>query len=189
MIIVGLGNPGKKYYYNRHNIGFRVIDEWAKELNAQPAGNSFFSEQYEAFYDDTKVRLFKPQTYMNESGRAVQAIINYYKQPLESILVVCDELDIPFGQFRVKQKGSPGTHNGLRSIVQSVGRSDFKRLRFGIGPKPVKKDAATFVLSNFSNVEESQIVDLMTRLKVDLQTMMKQEWGQVMQSLNKRPIT
>jgi len=146
-IIIGLGNPGKQYHYNRHNIGFLVLDELAHKHNSswQKKGDR---ETAEIEVNGEKITLVKPQTFMNTSGKVVPSLL---KQGLksENLLVVHDELEKPFGKVELKTGGSHKGHNGLRSIIEFCG-ADFVRLRFGIGRPERKEDVADYVLSNFS---------------------------------------
>src|SRR5215218_1453427 len=146
-LIVGLGNPGPKYAGTRHNIGFEVVDY----LAAGP-GCSTFREKFEAFVAEMKegdetVLLMKPLTFMNLSGRAVRAALDFYKLSVEQVLVVCDDFNLPLGKLRVRAKGSHGGQNGLRSIQEHLGTDAYARLRIGVGePGP---DAVDHVLSKF----------------------------------------
>jgi PTH1 family peptidyl-tRNA hydrolase len=153
-LIVGLGNPGQKYRGTRHNIGFEVI----AALNAahgQIRPNARFNSEIAAIQiGQEKVLLQTPLTFMNLSGQAVRAAIDFYKLPLSDLLVVCDDLALPPGKLRVKPGGSAGGQKGLRDIIEKVGSSEFCRLRIGIGQAPAGRDAADWVLSRFS-AEES----------------------------------
>src|SRR5439155_16934760 len=147
-IVVGLGNPGLKYAGTRHNVGFEVIDYLARG-----PGCSAFREKFEAFVAETKdgdepVLLVKPLTFMNLSGRAVRAVLDFYKLPVEALLVVCDDFNLPLGKLRVRAKGSHGGQNGLRSIQEHLGTDAYARLRIGVG-QPAPGDAVDFVLSKF----------------------------------------
>ena len=160
-LIVGLGNPGREYRQNRHNIGFMCIDELAKTHGIQIGKARSRALMGEGQIAQTPVILVKPQTYMNNSGPAVQQLVRYFKIPLTHLLVVYDELDLPLGTLRLRQKGSAGGHNGMRSIIQHVG-DDFPRLRLGIGRPPGQMPAAAYVLQNF-NVSEQLTVDILLK--------------------------
>src|SRR5207248_10584077 len=154
-VIVGLSNPGPKYAGTRHNVGFDVVDY----LAAGP-GCSAFREKFEALVADLKegdetVLLVKPLTFMNLSGRAVRAVLDFYKLPVEQLLVVCDDFNLPLGKLRVRAKGSHGGQNGLRSIQEHLGTDAYARVRIGVGePGP---DAVDHVLSKFKPGERAAV--------------------------------
>ncbi len=162
MIIICLGNPGTTYQSTRHNIGFRVGERLIKTFGIQARGKKFHSLYFEGTVQTTSVRVLFPQTYMNESGKAVHAILSFYKKSPTECLVIADELDLLFGTIRLTESGSAGTHNGLKSIVQAIG-TQFVRLRVGIGPKPAHLDCADFVLSPFDSLEESKMEMLLEK--------------------------
>jgi len=153
-IIVGLGNPGTKYTGTRHNIGFEVIDYLAAGPGCSP-----FREKFEAFVAEMKegeetILLVKPLTFMNLSGRAVRAILDFYKLSVEQVLIVCDDFNLPLGKLRVRAKGSHGGQNGLRNIQEQLGTDAYARLRIGVG-QPTPGDAVDFVLSKFKPGERA----------------------------------
>ena len=164
-LIVCLGNPGQKYENTRHNIGFRIGDSFAKSLDLDQVGTKFKSIYFKGSFQSSiaNVHLIKPLTYMNLSGEAVIAAANYYKVEPSNIIVVYDDYDIELGTVRLRMKGSGGTHNGMKSIIQHVGHNLFPRLRVGIGPKPSFMDTSRFVLSNFSNSEEIILKDVIAQ--------------------------
>jgi len=156
-LICGLGNPGEKYKNNRHNVGFMFLDRYA-ELN----GFDSFAEKWNAFISEKgngekKIVLLKPNTYMNLSGDAVLKFMNFYKLNVSDLVVVFDDIDLNLGDLRLREKGSAGTHNGMKSIVNVLGTDEFTRLRVGIESRgvssPSEIDIADFVLSNFSEEE------------------------------------
>jgi peptidyl-tRNA hydrolase, PTH1 family len=151
-IVVGLGNPGREYAETRHNLGFMVVDEIARRLAAGERRNRFRSDLVEAFDGGQKVVLLKPRTYMNLSGSAVREAVNWYKAPLEDLLVVVDDIDLPFGSMRLRAKGGSGGHNGLKSIIAELGLETFSRMRIGIGRGP--GHATRQVLTRFTSDEE-----------------------------------
>jgi peptidyl-tRNA hydrolase, PTH1 family len=151
-IVVGLGNPGREYAATRHNLGFMVVDELARRLAASERRNRFRSELVEAFDGTEKVVLLKPNTYMNLSGFAVREAVNWYKTPIEALLVVVDDIDLPFGSIRLRAKGGSGGHNGLKSIISELGVDGFSRMRIGIGRGT--GHATRQVLSRFTSDEE-----------------------------------
>jgi len=164
-LVVGLGNPGRRYRRNRHNIGFMVIDKLA-EL----AGIRLGRVQSNAIVGDGSLAeqpliLAKPQTYMNLSGNAVGSLARYYRIPMGKLLVVYDEIDLPFGTLRFREQGGSGGHNGMKSIIDRIGR-DFPRLRLGVDRPPGYMEPADYVLQNFSG-DELPIVTEMIDLAVD----------------------
>lgn len=157
MLIVGLGNPGEEYKYTRHNSGYRVVDLLAKKLNIDINKEKFKGMFGEGSYNGKKVMVLKPTTYMNLSGESVVEAVNFYKLPLEDVIVVYDDIDIEIGKIRIRPEGSSGTHNGMRNISDLLGSHDFPRIRVGIGKAPQGMDLANFVLSKFSIEEQSDI--------------------------------
>jgi PTH1 family peptidyl-tRNA hydrolase len=153
--IVGLGNPGNQYAGTRHNIGFMVIDRLAAAHNAPAPKSRFKSLVTEATIGSEKVVLLKPQTYMNLSGDAVRLTGSWYKLYADEILIVLDELDLPFGTLRLRERGSAGGHNGLSSVIQQLGTNEFPRLRVGIGRG--RSSATAQVLSKFSPDEQREL--------------------------------
>lgn len=166
MLIVGLGNPGPEYALNRHNVGFMAIDyfagagaSWKKEKNALTFGTDL---------DGHKVIFVKPQTFMNNSGIAVQALMHFYKIPLENLIVIHDDMDIKPGSFRKKTGGSSAGHNGIKSIDASVG-ADYQRIRIGIGhPKDfnLQMSPSDWVVSNFSKAELETISKVIPEINI-----------------------
>ena len=155
-IIIGLGNPGLKYAGTRHNVGFDVVD-----YLAAGKGTSAFREKFEAFVAELKegdeaVLLLKPLTFMNLSGRALRAALDFYKLPVEQVLVVCDDFNLPLGKLRVRAKGSHGGQNGLRNIQDQLGTDAYARLRIGVG-QPGAGEAVDFVLSKFKPGERAAV--------------------------------
>ena len=158
--IIGLGNPGKTYKNNRHNIGFLFIEEVANiyglKLNVK---NKLFCNYCEYFKNDINYRLFMPNTYMNNSGDSVKAIIDWYKIHPEKLFIIVDDIDLPFGKIRCREKGGSGGHNGLKSIIDKIKTKEFKRIRIGIGSPPnlekeKRSNTISHVLGNFSNKEK-----------------------------------
>lgn len=162
-LVVGLGNPGKEYANNRHNIGFQYIDFIAEHYKVSWYNKNKFNAQISEIFeiDGVKILLCKPQTYMNLSGEAVQLITNFYKIKLQNILVLHDELDIPLGKLLYKFGGGTAGHNGLKSIVSKCG-NDFHRIRIGVGRSNLpNQSVADFVLQDFSSVELKELEDKM----------------------------
>jgi PTH1 family peptidyl-tRNA hydrolase len=162
-LIAGLGNPGAQYARNRHNVGFGVAD-----LLAERAGIRFRRDRSRAQVAagrlaGTPVVLAKPVTFMNASGRPVASLRGFYKVPAERIVVVHDELDIPFGSVRLKVGGGDNGHNGLRSVTAALGSRDYNRVRIGIGRPPGRMEAADFVLADFSAAERADLPEILDR--------------------------
>ena len=157
LAIVGLGNPGEKYEHTRHNVGYDVISIIAAKLDTPIKKLKFQGTIGETIYKGQKLVLIKPQTYMNLSGLTVQEAMSWYKLEPKDVLILVDDIDLPFGQVRVRAKGGPGTHNGLRHIVQCTGSGDFPRVRVGMGAPPPEWDLADWVLSKFQTEEERKI--------------------------------
>lgn len=155
-LIVGLGNIGEKYQLTRHNIGFMVIDEITKNLSTSNIQKSNFHSSLEKSAYDL---YSKPTTYMNNSGMAVQAIKEYYKLEMEDIIVIHDDIDLPFGTVKFKIGGGHGGHNGLKSIDAHIGK-EYIRIRIGVGKPQDKADVANYVLNNFSKEELNKLPDI-----------------------------
>jgi peptidyl-tRNA hydrolase, PTH1 family len=152
-VVVGLGNPGPKYDRTRHNIGFLVIDELAVRLGAGKPRRRFDAQLAEGKLGDEKVLLAAPQTYMNESGRAVRQIVDFYGLPLSDVLLVCDDFNLDLARLRMRSGGSAGGQKGLADTIRHLGTEEFPRLRIGIGRPPEQMDPADFVLSRFKKSE------------------------------------
>ncbi len=153
-VIVGLGNPGKKYENTRHNIGFAAIDDIA-----QKEGISINTGKYKAlvgsgYIDGVKVLLVKPQTFMNLSGESLRPIMDFYKLEPEDFLVIFDDIDLDVGRIRIRRKGSAGGHNGIKSIISHLGSMEFPRIKIGVGAKPPGYDLADYVLGHFSKADQ-----------------------------------
>ena len=158
-IVVGLGNPGREYAATRHNLGFMVVDELARRHAVGERRNRFRSDLVEAFDEGEKIVLLKPRTYMNLSGSAVREAVSWYKTHLDQLLVVVDDIDLPFGSVRLRAKGGSGGHNGLKSIIAELGMDTFPRLRIGIGRG--LGHATHQVLSRFTSEEERVLPSLL----------------------------
>ncbi len=162
--IIGLGNPGKAYKNNRHNVGFLFIEEVANKYALKVTKkNKLLCNYYEYSINDINYRLFMPDTFMNSSGDCVKAIIDWYKIDLEKLFIIVDDIDLPFGKIRFRTKGGTGGHNGLKSIIDQIKTKEFKRIRIGIGSPPnlnkeKRSNTISHVLGNFSK-KEKQILD------------------------------
>ena len=153
-LVVGLGNPGSQYAHTRHNAGFDTVsilsDRWHAPLTKKKCSGLLA----ETAYADQRVVLCQPQTFMNLSGQCVQELLSWYKCPLDHLLVIYDDIDLPLARLRVRKSGSAGTHNGMRSILANVPGQDFPRVRVGVGAKPEGWDLADWVLSHYPIREE-----------------------------------
>ncbi len=160
-LVFGLGNPGMEYHNTRHNIGFLILDELAKRYGV--AWRNKLNSQYTEFIENgIRVLLIKPLTYMNLSGNAVAQWVGFYKVSLDNILVVLDDISLPFGAVRFRKKGSHGGHNGLKSIINSLGTSDFPRMRVGVGAPPPNVSVVDWVLGEFSLQEQKKLPELLS---------------------------
>jgi PTH1 family peptidyl-tRNA hydrolase len=170
LLIIGLGNPGRGFRGNRHNVGFLIVDALAEDL-----GTRFSRVQANALVTDTRLEgirliLAKPQTFMNNAGRSVGSLARFFKLPPEQILAVHDDLDLPLGALRLRPGGGSGGHRGLGSIVEHLGLAEFPRLRFGIGRPPGAMDPADFVLQDFSPSEEDLVAEGVQRAVACIRT-------------------
>ena len=153
-MIVGLGNPGQQYASTRHNTGFMTLDLLAQRLQVKVSKERFQAQTAQAVYDGQKLLLVKPQTYMNASGLSVETAAHYYKLPPERIIVLFDDISLPVGKLRIRKSGSAGGHNGLKSLISSLGSDQFPRVKIGVGAKPHPDyDLADWVLSTVSKRE------------------------------------
>ena len=156
IFIIGLGNPGKEFSKNRHNIGFSLLEQFSEKYDAQFALKNKFKSRYTEFtINDYIYRLFLPNTYMNNSGDAVRAIVDWYKINLDKLIVVIDDIDLPLGKIRFRKKGSSGGHNGLKDIINKLQTENFNRIKIGIGSPPTNEKEKNFntvshVLGNIS---------------------------------------
>lgn len=156
-LVVGLGNPGPSYARNRHNAGFMVLDVLAARAGGKFKSHRARAEVLEGRLAGARVVLAKPRSFMNLSGGPVKALCDFYKVPVERLIVVHDELDIPFGTVRLKRGGGDNGHNGLRSVTKALGTRDYLRVRFGVGRPPGRMDPAAYVLKDFSAAERKDL--------------------------------
>lgn len=159
-LVVGLGNPGREYAGNRHNIGFEVVAELAARAKAPPMREKFGAELAEATLRGERVLLCKPMEFMNVSGQPVARVAKFWKIAPAATIVVHDDLDLPFGRLRLGAGGGHGGNNGVRSLLADLGTADFLRVRFGVGRPAPGGDAADYVLSDFSRAEQRELPDL-----------------------------
>ncbi|MDY6872784.1 MAG: aminoacyl-tRNA hydrolase [Chloroflexota bacterium] len=161
-LIAGLGNPGPEYRQNRHNVGFMVADALADAANIPLRRVEFRAIVGKGSFAGERIVLAKPQTFMNESGQAVGALVGFYKIPLDRILIVHDDLDLPFGTLRLRPSGGTGGQRGMESIVTRLGTRDFARLRMGIGRPPGRMDPRDYVLHDFDPPEQADLPLVLT---------------------------
>ncbi len=188
-IICGLGNPGSQYARHRHNIGFMVLDALAARLKVSFDHGKWEAELANATLGGEKVLLLKPQTFMNLSGQALGQAARFYKVPPAEVLVIHDELDLPFGRLQLKLGGGTGGHNGLESILESWGEEKFARLRFGIGKPPgpnAKERVVGHVLGNFSSEEAPQLPELLGRAAQICEAWAKDGLQKAMNAFNRK---
>ena len=188
LLLVGLGNPGREYASHRHNVGFMAIDELARRAKADAFREKFSGEYAKGELLDEPLILLKPMTYMNESGRSVQAAMTFFKVPPKGVLVLHDELDLPFGDVRLKMGGGHAGHNGLRSIMAVAG-PDFGRLRLGIGRPPpgFRGEIADYVLSGFDAVERATLPDVLKTSGDTVLDVIRRGFEAAMNARNTRP--
>jgi PTH1 family peptidyl-tRNA hydrolase len=162
-VIVGLGNPGVHYEGTRHNIGFQVVDRLA-EINHILISTKRFKSLYGiGWIDSQRVILIKPMTFMNRSGEAVKKAVHFFQVGMEDLIVIHDDLDLPFGRLRFKRRGSGGGHQGVRSIIESMGKNSFLRLKVGIGRPPQGMDPAEYVLTFFDEIQKTHLEGIFSR--------------------------
>lgn len=183
-LIIGLGNPGKAYEQTRHNIGFKVIDYLAMKWNA-PLTQSKFKGMYSVIHrPEGKVMLLKPLTFMNLSGESVGALMDYYNIDIDDIVVIYDDLDLPTGQLRLRQKGSAGGHNGIKSLIQHLGSQQFNRMRIGISRPPTGMKVPDYVLSRFSDAEVPEMVQAVEKSAEACELWLSKPYIEVMNQFN-----
>ena len=156
-LVVGLGNPGPRYAATRHNAGFLVADLLAERMGGRFKAHRSNADVLEGRLAGRPVALAKPRSFMNDSGGPVVNAARFYKAPVESVIVVHDELDLPYGELRLKRGGGDGGHNGLRSISSALGSKEYLRVRFGIGRPPGRQDPADYVLREWSSTERKDL--------------------------------
>jgi len=190
-LIVGLGNPGRDYVNNRHNAGFKCVDLFAREHGISLIQRGARSKLGTGEVAGTKVILAKPQTFMNLSGEAVAALVRRYNLSPEDILVIHDDLDLPLGKIRIREKGSSGGHNGLKSIISHLGTQDFPRIRVGIAPAEgsdsaaaPEVDAIEHVLSDFTNEEKTVMREVYPRVAAAIECVLSEGIAAAMNKYN-----
>lgn len=186
-LLVGLGNPGSKYLWTRHNAGFMVLDRLSALAGIPITRKSFSGLSGEGSFQGERLLLLKPQTFMNLSGRSVSEALHFHKLSLSDLIVVHDDLDIPFGRVKLKEGGGHGGHNGLRSLVQELGSGQFLRVRVGIG-RPLHGDAANYVLSNFSQEETTGLPRLLDGIVDAMELLVREGLPKAMSLYNNKDL-
>ncbi len=186
-LIVGLGNPGPKYLWTRHNAGFMVLDRLSHRTGIPITKKNFSGLSGEGNLLGERVLLLKPQTFMNLSGRSVSEALRFHKLSFSDLMVIHDDLDIPFGRMKVREGGGHGGHNGLRSLLQELGSAQFVRVRVGIG-RPVHGDAADHVLSNFSPDEMAGLPHLLDGVVEGVEMFLREGLSKAMSLFNNRDL-
>lgn len=184
-LIVGLGNPGEEYAKTRHNIGFQCVNEVARRHGLDFSKKLAKARIAEGQIAGQRVALAKPFTYMNVIGQSVVSLCNWYKvTPAQELLVIYDELDLPFGTLRLRERGSAGTHNGMKSVIGQLGSQVFPRIRVGIGQGPSGRDAANYVLGRFTREEESALPNVYARVADAVELILRDGFAVAMNRYN-----
>ncbi|SFC67141.1 aminoacyl-tRNA hydrolase [Clostridium uliginosum] len=181
-LIVGLGNPGKEYDNTRHNIGFEVVDNIAKEYNIEINRQKFKGVYGEGFIANNKVILLKPSTYMNLSGESIREVANFYKISNEEILVIYDDISLDIGKLRIREKGSAGGHNGIKSIISNLGTDIFPRIKVGVGQPNV--NLVNYVLGKFSKEEKSVLTESISAVTQSVKVVISEDVKSAMNKFN-----
>jgi PTH1 family peptidyl-tRNA hydrolase len=184
-LVVGLGNIGAEYASTRHNMGFMVLDAFAKASNAV-FSTKRYGDVAETSFKGRKITLLKPSTYMNLSGNAVRYWVDKLKLPLENLIVICDDLNLPFGTIRLRKSGSDGGHNGLKNIEECLGTTEYSRIRIGIGNDFKQGGQVDFVLGALSAEEASQMPEICSKVKEGIQEYVTIGADRAMNFLNSR---
>lgn len=183
-LIVGLGNPGREYDATRHNIGFLAVDRLAERWNVRSFGSKFGGLVALTVKRGARTILLKPQSYMNLSGGPVQQTAHFYKVEPENVVVVCDDVNLPFGEVRIRAKGGPGGHNGLKSIGQTLGTDAYVRVRLGVGGGTPGRDLTGHVLGRFSSGESKDLGTILDRCGDAIETMLERDVQVAMSQFN-----
>lgn len=182
-IIVGLGNPGRKYEGTRHNVGFHTIDLLSRRLTIPVNKLKYKALVGEGHIGSERVVLVKPQTFMNLSGQSVMELVQFYKIDLKQLIVIYDDIDVKTGSLRIREKGSAGSHNGMRNIIYLLKQDEFPRIRIGVG-KPENGDLADYVLGHFSKEEVGLVSEAIERAALAVETIVGQDLQLAMNKYN-----
>jgi PTH1 family peptidyl-tRNA hydrolase len=183
-LIVGLGNPGRKYQGTRHNVGYLILAELARRFGSSSPKKKFRGEVLEGEIGGEKILLLSPTTYMNRSGESVAEAKNFYHVPLADLLLLCDDLNLPLGKLRIRARGSSGGQKGLEDIIRCLGTEEFPRLRMGIGSPPPDQDWTVFVLSKFTAEEQCRVGRAAARAAEAVETWVRQGIDACMNQFN-----
>lgn len=183
-LIVGLGNPEPDYAHTRHNMGFNVINKLAEEYNIKIARKKFNSEYENAIIEGKKIVLVKPQTFMNDSGKAVAKFVDFYNIELDKMLIVYDDIDIELGKIRIRKGGSPGNHNGMKSIVECLNNKDFPRIRVGIGKPNENENMIQYVLGSIPREQKDMLEEGTKKAKKAIIELLKNDIDIAMNKYN-----
>ena len=186
-LVVGLGNPGRQYQGNRHNVGFRIVDQLAARAGASSPREKYGAELFEIALGTERVLLCKPMEFMNVSGQAVRHVAGFHKIPAAQTIVVHDELDVPFGRLKLGTGGGAGGHNGVRSIIADLGTPDFVRVRVGIDRPPPNWKGADYVLANFTGAEQNELPAFVDRAADAVEEIVARGLPAAMNKFNTRP--
>lgn len=186
-LIVGLGNPGKEYLFSRHNLGFMVVDRLAGDLDIRVTRNQFDALIGDGTISGNRIMLAKPQTYMNLSGNSVCGLLRFYKLQIEDLIVIHDDLDLPFDTVRIKKGGGHGGNKGVMSIMSQLGSPDFIRVRIGIGKPPRKEMTEDHVLGRFFPEEMQKLPDVLVRAADAVEAIIKSGLAAAMNQFNQKP--
>ena len=190
IFIIGLGNPGKEYAKSRHNIGFSILENFSEKHDAEFTLKNKFKSRYTEFKINNCIyRLFMPNTYMNNSGDAVRAILDWYKIKLDQVFIIVDDIDLPMGKIRFRKKGSSGGHNGLKDIIKKLHTENFNRIKIGIGSPPVNEKTKNFntishVLGNISSKENDTLDKVYSQVIESLEELNNKNEDCIMRELN-----
>jgi PTH1 family peptidyl-tRNA hydrolase len=187
LLIVGLGNPGKDYQFNRHNAGFMAVDKFIYRYNFSSEKKKFNGLVSEGNINGEKVIALKPQTYMNLSGQSVQKLVSFYKIPIENIIVFHDDMDVAFNKIKAKVGGGAGGHNGIKNIDANIGK-DYKRIRIGVSHPQSKGAVVNYVLGNFSKAERDDLDALFDKIIDDFDLLVKNDFSKFIERVNKNGI-
>ena len=185
-LIVGLGNPGRKFKFTRHNIGFRVIDQLSKELSVPLDKKRMMALWGKGSWQEQKVVLAKPQTFMNLSGEAVVRLKNFFRIATDKVIIIHDDLDFNFGQMRIRDKGGDAGNKGVKSIIESLGESEFIRVRLGIGRTEKKGEGRDYVLADFDELEKKNVTILLDQATEAEKAIMLEGTAQAMNRFNRK---
>jgi PTH1 family peptidyl-tRNA hydrolase len=182
-VLIGLGNPGERYKYNRHNIGFSVVDDIAEKYSQTTWVKKFHGKYCQCWAEGKKFLLLKPETYMNNSGQSVASIIAFYKLTINDIIVLHDDLDLKVGQIKIKRSGGHAGHNGIRSIHQSIGEQ-YTRVKIGIGHPGNKDTVSSYVLSNFTELDNIQLASFVKECVLGINDLISGNYNELLSSIS-----